>query len=133
MGLSNQLVLFSDVQGTVLNNGKPVQGAELIQETVWSDNKNDVPQKQTQTDAQGRFHFPEVERSAGAIRMVPHQPVILQKIIIHYQGVEYMAWRHTKNSYEANSELDGKPLELECELTREPDFEGTHYGICKAK
>ena len=132
MGLSSRLVLFSDVRGTVLNHGKPVQGAELVQEVVWSDDKNDVPPKQTRTDAAGRFHFPLVEHAAGLTRMVPHQPVILQKIIIRYEGVDYMAWRHTKNSYEANSELDGKPLQLECELTRQPDFEGTHYGICKA-
>lgn len=132
MGLSSRLVLFSDVHGTVLNHGKPVSGAELVQEVVWSDDKNDVPPKHTHTDADGRFHFPTVEHGAGVTRMVPHQPVILQKIIIRYEGVDYMAWRHTKNSYDANSELDGKSLELECELTRQPDFEGTHYGICKA-
>ncbi len=132
MGLSSRLVLFSEVHGTVLNHGKPVQGAELVQEVVWSDNKHDVPPKQASTDAAGRFFFPAVEHSAGVTRMVPHQPVILQKIMIRYEGVEYTAWRHTKNTYDANSELDGKPLNLECELSREPDFEGTHYGICKA-
>jgi hypothetical protein len=58
--------------------------------------------------------------------------VVLQKITIRYEGRDYTAWRHTKNSYEPDSELDGKPLDLECELTRAPDFEGTHYGICKA-
>ena len=132
MGISSQLVLFSEVHGTVLSHGKPVQGAELIQETVWSDNKNDVPAVTTTTDADGRFHFTEVDRKAGILRMVPHQPVILQKITIRYEGVDYPAWRHTKNTYDANSELDGKPLNLQCELSREPDFEGTHYGICKA-
>jgi hypothetical protein len=132
MGLSSRLVLFSDVHGTVLNHGKPVQGAELLQEVVWSDDKSDVPPKQAHTDAEGRFHFPPVEHAAGMTRAVPHQPVILQKIIIRYEGVDYVAWRHTRNSYEANSELEGKPLQLECELTRQPDFEGTHYGICKA-
>lgn len=132
MGLSSRLVLFSEVHGTVLNHGKPVQGAELVQEIVWSDNKNDVPPIRTSSDADGRFHFAEVVHGAGVTRMVPHQPVILQKIIIRYQGVDYMAWRHTKNTYDANSELDGKPLNLQCELSREPDFEGTHYGICKA-
>ena len=132
MGFSSRLVLFSEVHGTVLNNGKPVLGAELVQQVVWSDNKNDVPPQQTSSDADGRFSFPMVERSAGVIRMVPHQPVILQKILIRYEGVEYTAWRHTKNTYDANSELDGKPLNLQCELSREPDFEGTHYGICKA-
>lgn len=132
MGLSSPLVLFSEVHGTVTREGKPVAGAELVQEVVWSDNKNDVPAAHTHSDAAGRFHFPAVMHRPGVLRAVPHQPVILQKIIIRYEGRDYPAWRHTKNSYEPNSELDGKPLNLECELTRAPDFEGTHYGICKA-
>ena len=131
MSLFSRLVFFSEVQGTVLKNGKPVQDAELVQEVVWSDNKNDVPSKQVRTDAQGRFHFPTLEHRAGVARMVPHQPVILQTIIIRHDGADYTAWRHAKDSYEANSELDGKPLKLECELTCEADFEGKHYGICK--
>jgi len=132
MGLSSRLVLFSEVHGTVLKDGASVGGAELIQQVVWSDDKGDVPPKQVVSDASGRFSFPAVARNAVMTRLVPHQPVILQKSIIRYHGVEYMAWRHTKNSYETNSELEGQPLQLVCELSREPDFEGTHYGICKA-
>jgi hypothetical protein len=132
MGLSSPLVLFSEVHGTVLSDGKPVQGAELVQEVVWSDNKNDVPPAHTRSDAQGRLHFTVVVHRPGLLRAGPHQPVVLQKITIRYEGRDYTAWRHTKNSYEPDSELDGKPLDLECELTRAPDFEGTHYGICKA-
>lgn len=129
MGLFSRLVFFSEVQGTVLKNGKPVSGAELVQDVVWSDNKNDEPSRHLCTDAQGRFHFPTWEHRAGMARIVPHQPVILQKITIRHEGVEYTAWRHTKDSYEANSEI-GKPLNLECELTREAGFEGMHFGIC---
>lgn len=132
MGLSSRLVLFSEVHGTVLKDGMPVQGATVIQEVVWSDNKNDVPPTTVSSAVDGRFSFPVVERNAGVMRVVPHQPVILQKILIRYEGVEYTAWRHTRNSYEDNSEMDGRPLRLECELSRAADFEGTHYGICKA-
>ena len=131
MQLSTPLVLFSEVHGTVLKNGMPVQAAEISQQVVWSDNTNDVPSRHTLSDQSGRFTFASVERASAALRFLPHQPVILQKLIIRYAGVEYMAWRHTKDSYEANSELDGRPLNLVCELSRAPDFEGTHYGICK--
>lgn len=132
MGAFDRLVLFSEVHGTVLKEGKPVEGAELTQTVVWSDNKDEIPAQHAVTDAQGAFSFPIIERKAGLLRIVPHQPVMLQKIIISYQGTEYTAWRHTKDSYDHNSEMDGKPINLVCELTREPDFEGTHYGICKA-
>jgi hypothetical protein len=132
MGLLTRLVLFSEVHGTVLKDGVPVEGAEISQEVVWSDNKDEVPPRHTLSDKGGRFSFSVVERNPGVTRLVPHQPVILQKLLIRYDGVEYTAWRHTKNSYDENSELDGRPLNLACELSREPDFEGTHYGICKA-
>jgi hypothetical protein len=132
MGAFDRLVLFSEVHGTVLKEGKPVEGAELVQTVVWSDNKNEIPAQHAVTDVNGAFSFQIIEHKAGLLRMVPHQPVMLEKIMIHYQGVEYTAWRHTKDSYDLNSEMGGKSINLVCELTRQPDFEGTHYGICKA-
>ncbi len=132
MGTSSRLVLFSEVHGTVLKDGVPVEGAQVRQEVVWSDNKGEIPARETISDRNGRFSFFAVERNAGALRVVPHQPVILQKLTIRYNGVDYPAWRHTKNSYGENSELDGKCMDLLCELSREPDFEGTHHGICWA-
>ncbi|RKP52880.1 carboxypeptidase-like regulatory domain-containing protein [Trinickia fusca] len=132
MGVFSRLVLFSEVHGTVLKDGRPVEGAELIQKVVWSDNEKKNPTQQTVTDKSGAFRFPTIERGAGLLRLIPAQPVMSQTIVIRYQGVEYMAWRHSKFSYDPNDELDGRPLKLVCELTRQPDAEGTHYGICKA-
>lgn len=106
-------------------------GVELVQDVVWSDNKSDVPSKLVRTDAQGRFHFPTLEHRAGVARMVSHQTVILQAITIRHERFDYTAWQHAKDSSAVNSELDGKPLKLERELTREADFEGKHYGICR--
>lgn len=130
MGLTGRLVLFSEMHGTVLKDGKPVQGAALSQQVVWSDNKDEISPVRVLTGPDGGFLFAAVERDAGLIRLVPHQPVILQKILIHYNGIDYVAWRHTKDSYDVNSELGGRALKLTCELNRAPDFEGTHYGIC---
>ena len=132
MGAFDRLVLFSEVHGTVLKDGKPVEGAELIEKVVWSDNENEIPPQRVVTDAKGAFSFPTIERKAGLLRLIPAQPTIQQTITIKYQGVEYTAWLHGKTSYNANTELDGKPIRLECELTRQPDYEGKHYGICKA-
>lgn len=130
MGLFTSLVLFSPVSGVVLKDGAPVEEAEIRQELRLFDEK--LPVQRALSDSSGRFHFAIVERRAGLSRIVPHEPVITQTIIITYAGKEYEAWIHTKNSYELNSELDGHPLRLQCELSREPDFEGKHYGICKA-
>jgi hypothetical protein len=132
MGAFDRLVLISEVHGTVLNNGKPVEGAELIEKVVWSDDENEIPPQHAVTDTNGAFGFPAIERKAGLLRLIPAQPTIQQTITIKYQGVEYIAWLHGKTSYNANTELDGKPIHLVCELTRQPDYEGKHYGICKA-
>jgi hypothetical protein len=132
MGAFDRLVLFSEVHGTVLKDGKPVEGAELVEKVVWSDDENDIPPQHAVTDAKGAFAFPAIERKAGLLRLIPAQPTIQQTITIKYQGTEYTAWLHGKSSYNANTELDGRPINLVCELTRQPDYEGKHYGICKA-
>jgi hypothetical protein len=132
MGIFSPIVLFSQVHGTVLQNGQPVKGAELIQKVVWSDDPDEIPLQHAATDEQGVFQFSAIQRRAGLLRLIPAQPTILQRIWIRYQGTEYVAWMHTKGSYEPNTELNGRPLNLVCELSRQPDFEGKHYGICKA-
>ncbi|KVV34814.1 hypothetical protein WK81_29825 [Burkholderia ubonensis] len=132
MGMFSRLVLFSEVHGTVLKEGKPVAGAELLQKVVWSDDENKNPTRHTSTDKNGAFGFPAIESNAGLLRLIPAQPTIQQTIVIRYQGVEYVAWLHGKGSYNANTELDGRPINLLCELTCQPDYEGKHYGICKA-
>ncbi|CAJ3719494.1 Uncharacterised protein [Burkholderia pseudomallei] len=133
MGAFDRLVLFSEVHGTVLKDGKPVAGAELVQKVVWSDDENEIPPQRAVADETGAFSFPAITRRAGLLRLIPAQPMMLQTIVIRYRGVEYVAWRHGKDSYDPNTELDGRLLKLVCELNREPGHEGTHYGICKAE
>ena len=132
MGIFDRLVLFSEVHGTVLKEGKPVAGAELLQKVVWSGDEDKSRTQHTVTDSNGAFGFTAIESNAGLLRLIPAQPTIQQTIVIRYQGVEYVAWLHGKGSYNANMELDGRPLHLVCELTRQPDYEGKHYGICRA-
>lgn len=132
MGVFSRLVLFSQVQGIVLNEGKPVVGAELVQKVVWSDDEVENRTQQMVTGKDGAFMFPAIESNAGLLRLIPAQPTIQQTIMIRYHGNEYLAWLHGKSSYDANTEFDGRPLHLVCELTRQPDYEGKHYGICKA-
>jgi hypothetical protein len=89
MGVFDRLVLFSEVRGTVLKAGTPVEGAELVQKVVWSDDADKNPTQQTVTDKEGAFSFPAIERKAGLLRLIPAQPTIQQTLVIRYQGVEY--------------------------------------------
>jgi hypothetical protein len=132
VGVFDPLILCSEVHGTVLKDGKPVAGAELVQRVVWSDDVNEIPPQRTVTDGAGTFSFPTIQRKAGLLRLIPAQPIVQQTIKIHFEGREYIAWMHGKTSYDANTELEGRPIKLVCELTREADYEGRHYGICRA-
>jgi hypothetical protein len=131
MGAFDRLILFSEVHGTVLMDGQPVAGAEVIQKVVWSEKENEIPVQRAVTDEKGEFRFPAIERAAWLRRLIPAQPMMNQTITIRFHGVEYLAWMHGKDSYDANTELDGQPMNLACELTRKPEREGTHYGICR--
>jgi hypothetical protein len=129
MGAFDQLILFSEVHGTVVMNGKPVQGAELIETAEWSGNKS--PPQRAVTDEKGVFSFPAIQHSAGLRRLITAQPNVWQEILINYQGVQYVAWKYGKLNYDANGELDGRPIHLLCELTNPPSKDGSRYGICK--
>ncbi|NJN48187.1 MAG: hypothetical protein HC808_18805 [Candidatus Competibacteraceae bacterium] len=130
MGLFSELVLFSDVEGVVLKDGVPVEGAEIMQEITYQE-PGKIPSKTVETTPNGRFTLARVTRGSGLSRIIPGQPSILQRLVIRYDGKEYEGWRHNKNSYELNSELAGQPLRLICELANTPEFEGKHYGICR--
>lgn len=129
MGAPKDWVLFSEVRGTVLMHGKPVAGAEVV-ETARGPKGDHVQRAVTGVD--GKFHFPAIVKQLGLVwRMLPGQPVVTQTIVITYEGADYVAWKHGKLTFAANTELDGQPLDFVCELTDQPEAVGTHYGFCK--
>lgn len=131
---SKTLYLFSEVHGTVLLNGQPVQGVEVEQDYHWHWGK----QKRTTTvttDAQGRFHFAEVTGTSWTAGLLPHEPVIVQRLTLRYQGKEHTGWFMAKHNYDRRGEVKGRPLALVCDLAHEavahPDTET--FGICVLK
>ena len=130
MGKFSKLVLFSHVEGVITQDGEPVEGAEIVQEILYKEVDNIAPTT-VKSAADGHFVFEEVSEKAGLSRMLPGTATITQRLVIRHDGQEYEAWRHGKKDFEPNSELEGQPLRLVCELTTPPDFEGFHYGICR--
>ena len=132
-------VLFSPVSGVVTKDGQPVAGAEVEQHYVWHW-KDQSASTTVTTDGEGRFSFPQVTGSSFLGGLMPHEPVVEQRIVIRYEGREYLAWKHAKHSYEAGGELGGVPLELECALEAEEQFNLIDEraklgfrGICRLK
>jgi hypothetical protein len=125
-------VLFSEVHGTVLKNGKPLSGVTVRRAFNWRWGK-ERGKDQAITNGAGQFQFPQVQRESISAS-IPHEPVIGQFIYIDHEGKEYVAWETFKHDYAVNGELDGKPINLECELTRENGFHirDSVNGICKS-
>lgn len=130
MGLFEKLTLFSETSGQVLFNGKPAQGATVVQ-AISSKRLGDIPSNTTRTDDNGRFFFPAITKSAGLARLNPAQVTIRQALKISYQGKDYDAWINYRGDFENNSENNGKPLKLVCELTAQPEQVDVSFGICK--
>ena len=129
MSLFKEKCLFSEVNGVVLSAGKPVAVAEVDQYYKW-ENSNKSSRKVVETDSDGRFNFAAVFDNSLFTTLIPSNPVIQQKIYIRNDDQEYEAYLYMKKNYDNNGELDGKPLNLVCELDNEPSRDGGFYGVC---
>jgi hypothetical protein len=130
MGFGKLQVLFSPVEGLVTLHGKPVAGAEVVQEVFWSRAK-DRPPAVTHTGPDGRFSLPAQEASSLAASILPVQPNVVQSINLNYQGKTYEIYGLQKADYDLNSENGGRPLRLVCELAGEPAGHGKIFGLCR--
>lgn len=127
--VSKQMCLFSRVDGVVLLDGKPVPGAEV--ERIYHWGWKDVTRSDSvRTDAEGHFSFPPVLESSLLGSILPHEPLVSQRILIRYDGREHKGWMYTKHNYRENGELGGRPIRLRCSLESEPSQHGEVFGIC---
>lgn len=128
---SKTLYLFTEVDGVVLLDGRPVPGVEVEQDYHWHWGEQERSARVT-TDAQGRFRFPEVTGRSWTAGLLPHEPVINQRITLRYQGRQYKGWLHSKHNYDRFGEVPGRPLALICDLSHPPlpHPEIGSFGIC---
>lgn len=130
MALFGTNVLFSEVEGQIVQDGKPVKDAEVTQITLWS-SQGEVSPVTTSSDENGRFRFAEITRKGGFSNLLPGQITIVQKINIKHGGKEYRGWINTKSNFERHGESNGKPLKFICNLNHTPSNQGNDFGVCK--
>ena len=137
MAFAKPLYLFSELNGTVFRADKPVSGAKIERRYVWHW-KDKTGEEIVVSDADGRFHFPAATESSLSARLMPHEPVIQQTIVISVDGKEYLAWKFTKHNYAEDGELLGKKLNLHCDLDAseeyrlfDPKAKLGYMGICR--
>lgn len=141
------LYLFSEVQGTVTQNGKPVPGVKLHQSVNWAWGQKEFT-FETVADADGKFIFHPILAHSFFAGIVPAEIDIKQTLRINHEGANYDGWMYNKSDYNNLSELiTGEvSLNLTCELTTKKDHFGdnspidaksspsekdTAYGICR--
>lgn len=127
--------LFSEVEGVVLHNGQPVTGASVERSYRWHWGDKQGTDNTT-SDSDGTFKFPEITERSFTASIVPHEPVIEQKIMITVDGNSFKGWVYAKHNYDAQGELGGKPMRLVCEISLEPEYRETYgahsaFGICR--
>lgn len=127
-----KMYLFSNVRGLVQYKGQPVPGAIVQQEFRWAW-KGEVGREEVKTDAKGEFSFPVITRTSFFGSLLPHEPMIQQTILIKHGGQTYKAWMFDKGDYASDSELNGKPIFLFCDLDSQPSHKGSVYGICELR
>ena len=135
-----KVCLFSPVKGKVVLKGLPVVGAVIERTCEWNWKKYEPQTDQTVTDEKGEFSLPGIYSWLGVVQLVPHEPVIHQQILIKHGGVSYNAWAHDKHDYGEFAELEianlrgtlpslnGKPINLYCDLSVEPTNHGGVWG-----
>lgn len=128
MGVGTKLVLFSEVKGIVVNQGKPLARTEVVRTFHWMWNNKEY-QDRTKTDELGKFTLPKFSLYSIAANVFPHEPVIHQNITIKVNAKDYKAWVASKRNYDDNGELDGQPINIICDIATKPEDQGKFYGI----
>jgi len=117
--LGQKIVLFSEVNGVITLNQKPLSGARVMRQVEW---KDITYKDETVTSADGSFHLPEMP---GPGRILMSEFVAYQKIDVEYQGKEWLIWKMVKRDSLPNRELidlnngesAGMPIHFTCELS----------------
>jgi len=133
--------LFSEMKGVVTLDGKPVSGA-LLKRTAIPNNDKEYTDNTT-TDENGRFHFNKMETKMFS-KFLPGESRVHQKVVIDYNGKQYIAWETAAASDVDKGELNESAdigtsreieINLKCELTADKTDKAGAYttvisGIC---
>lgn len=122
--------LFSEISGTITFNGEPAAGAH-VRRVAGKAHVEGKFTDETLTDEKGYFSLPAIWERNLLSRVFPMEFAVPQKITVDYKGEEYLIWTSVKRSRQENSESQGKPLVIQCELTAEErnfDVDGAFFA-----
>lgn len=131
MAFGKTVTLFSEIHGRLVNaDGTPQAGVTVKQ--WWSEERGDAGEStEAVTDAEGRFHFPAVERQRFWAAILPSTPAVKQKITVERPDKTLTLWQFVKTSHSPLSETGGRKLDLVCRIDAEEDGNGPAWGTCR--
>jgi hypothetical protein len=137
-GCSNMasLVLFSSIEGQLVNNGQPVAGSLITRTWFWH-NKDVRGSDSTTTDAQGRFTLPAVTSGNLMARLMPHEPVVQQQMHARIGNDDVKLWGTFKRNYLQAGEFDrytrtsGGTVRIVCDIAAPEAEMGEIIGRCR--
>ena len=116
-----QTCVFSAVKARLALNGQPLKGVTVIRRWEWQKPREEV----TETDEHGEFSFPAAFESS-VTRLLPIELVVAQGLYVEINGKEKKFWSNLKRDPKENTEYNGQPISLVCELTG--DMKTTREG-----
>jgi hypothetical protein len=98
-----QIVLFSALEGRVIQGGKPLANAVLIREWDFAEDSV-VGKDEVKTDARGYFRFPAVLHSYKPPIFLAQEMYVAQLIRVKATNKEWRVWSGSKRDHTAGSE-----------------------------
>jgi len=109
--------VFSEVKAVLTRDGEPLKNVEVIRKWEWKELK----EEKTYTDENGVFTFPAIFESS-VTRLLPIELVTGQALFVKENDIETKFWSHSKRKPEENTEFNGNPIDLTCELNNEQEI-----------
>lgn len=110
---AGETCVFSSVQIRITLDKEPLKEAKVIRRWEWNEKKGE---DYAFTDSDGIVEFAEILQR-GATQFFPSEFVAAQQIVAVIEGKEDRIWSFSKRSPDRDSELEGKPLNLSCEIS----------------
>ncbi|MFO7855086.1 MAG: carboxypeptidase-like regulatory domain-containing protein [Paracoccaceae bacterium] len=135
MAFGGGLVLASATEGRLVDaGGAPAAGVVLRRRWSWGWTGREGEDR-AETDAEGRFRFPEVTGSSLSARVMPHEPSVRVEIEAERGDGPLTILSYQKATYAAGWEAESAGLSefrLLCRIDAEPSADGLFWGTCRA-
>jgi len=132
--------MCSEVKGRLLQDNKPVIGAQILRELSYA--YDIVERDETVTDNEGYFVMPEVSITSKKPGDMFVHDVVIQHINVLYEGITYKLWNTRLLGIEPFAEVEAKLQSLNGDLsdkavqftfpnTQNPNLEFDGESICR--